>query len=180
MAVLEAVVEWLALADKEANETPYSLFYRRLSPLAMSPVLSPASMSPDNSEPSTPHEEQHGEGQLHHHHHHHQQQQHVESSHGGGGGGGGGGEKGQPTVVDLELSRNVAAAEETADARLRLLRSPQHFTAKFLIGWRRGRRRQSRRRRRQGVLVERASITTGGRLGVGVFLSAGSDRYNKC
>ena len=91
-----------------------------------------------------------------------------------------GGEKGQPTVVDLELSRNVAAAEESADDRLRLLRSPQHFTAKFLIGWRRGRRRQSRRRRRQGVLVERASITTGGRLGVGVFLSAGSDRYNKC
>ena len=167
----------MALADKEANETPYSLFYRRLSPLAMSPVLSPASMSPDNSEPSTPHEEQHGEGQLQQYHHHHQQQ-HVESSHGGGGGGGG--EKGQPTVVDPELSRNVAAAEETADARLRLLRSPQRFTAKFLIGWRRGRRRQSRRRRRQGVLVERASITTGGRLGVGVFLSAGSDRYNKC
>ena len=95
MAVLEAVVEWLALADKEANETPYSLFYRRLSPLAMSPVLSPASMSPDNSEPSTPHEEQHGEVQLQHHHYH--QQQHVESSHGDGGGGGGG-EKGQPTV----------------------------------------------------------------------------------
>jgi len=149
MAVLEAVVEWLALADKEANETPYSLFYRRLSPLAMSPVLSPASMSPDNSEPSTPHEEQHGEGQLQQHHHHQQQQQHVESSHGGGGGGGGGGEKGQPTVVDPELSRNVAAAEETADARLRLLRSPQRFTAKFLKGWRRERRRRSRRRRRQ-------------------------------
>ena len=177
MAVLEAVVEWLALADKEANETPYSLFYRRLSPLAMSPVLSPASMSPDNSEPSTLHEEQHGEGQLQQNHHHHQQQ-HVESCHGDGGGGGGGGEKGQPTVVDPELSRNVTAAEETADARLRLLRSPQHFTAKFLIGWRRGRWRQSRQRRRQGVLVERASITTG-RLGVGVFLSAGSDRYNK-
>ena len=147
MAVLEAVVEWLALADKEANETPYSLFYRRLSPLAMSPVLSPASMSPDNSEPSTLHEEQNGEGQLQQNHHHHQQQ-HVESSHGGGGGGGGG-EKGQPTVVDPELSRNVAAAEESADARLRLLRNPQRFTAKFLRGWRRGRRRRSRRRRRQ-------------------------------
>ena len=84
-----------------------------------------------------------------------------------------------PPLSTPSIRATFAAAEETADARLRLLRSPQRFTAKFLIGWRRGRWRQSRRRRRQGVLVERASITTG-RLGVGVFLSAGSDRYNNC
>ena len=60
-----------------------------------------------------------------------------------------GGEKGQPTIFDPELSRHVAAADETADARRHLLRSPQCFTAKSLKGRRRDRWWRSRWRRRQ-------------------------------
>jgi hypothetical protein len=147
MAVLEAVVERLPAADKEANDTPYSLFYRS------EPTCYEPSFEPGFDEPRQQRAQHTTRGAA-------RCRAAAATSSSSSAAARRklpwrwwwwwwcGGEKGQPTVVDPELSRNVAAVEETADAHLRLLRSPQRFTAKFLIGWRRGRRRRSRRRRR--------------------------------